>query len=62
MQTKFVARIASNQLVFGGSRDTIADADLNNSELTVELDETNSAFRLRGKDSGGTIREATIAW
>lgn len=62
VNTDDVGRIAVNQLVFGGSRDTIADADLNNSEVTIELDETNSAFRLRAKDSAGTVREATIAW
>jgi hypothetical protein len=60
--TQDVCRVGVEQLVHGGTRDTIADADLNNGELTVELDESNSAFRLRGKDSGGTIREATIAW
>lgn len=62
VSTANVGRIGVDQLVYGGTRDTIADADLNNGELTVELDETNSAFRLRGKDSGGTVREATIAW
>lgn len=56
------AHISMDQLVFGGIQDTVPDADLNNGELTAELDETNSAFRLRGKDSGGTIREAKIAW
>lgn len=56
------ARIATQQLVFGGTRDTMPDANLNNGELTVELDETNAAFRLRGKDSGGVVREATVAW
>lgn len=55
-------RIGVDQLVFGGSRDTFVDADLNNEELTIELDETNSAFRLRGKDSTGTVQEATVAW
>lgn len=62
VDTDDVARIATDQLVFGGTRDTLADTGLNNGELTVELDETNAAFRLRGRDSGGTIREATVAW
>ena len=57
-----VTRIGYEQVVLPALRDTIPDADLNNSELTVELDESNSAFRLRGKDSGGVVREATIAW
>lgn len=60
--TAGVGRIGVDQLVFGGSQDTIADADLNNGEMTVEMDEANSAFRLRGKDSTGNIREATIPW
>ena len=64
VNTAEVARIGGrvSQLVFKAVRDTIADADLNNSELTIELDETNAAFRLRGKDSNGNIQEATVAW
>jgi len=62
INTSGLARISTDQLAFGGVRDTVADADLKNSELVVELDEANSSFRLRGKDSTGTIREATIAW
>jgi len=62
VNTTGVARIGSDQLVFGGTLDTIADADLNNGEVTVELDEANGAFRLRGKDSNGTIQEATISF
>jgi len=60
--TANVSRIGGAQFVFGATRDTIADADLNNGEMTAELDESNSAFRLRGKDSSGTVREATVAW
>lgn len=53
---------APDQLVFTAEQDTIADGDLNNGEMTVEMDEANDAFRLRGRDSTGTIREATIPW
>jgi len=56
------AHVAADQLVFGGTRDTASDADLSNGEMTVEIDEANSAFRLRGKDSTGTVREATVPW
>jgi hypothetical protein len=62
VSTDGAGRIGVDQLVFGGSRDTVADGDLNAGEVTVELDEANGAFRLRGKDSGGTVREATVAW
>jgi len=57
-----VARIGTDQLIFGGTRDQAPDSALENGELLVEMDETNNAFRLRGKDSGGTVREATVAW
>jgi hypothetical protein len=53
---------APDQLVFPATQDTIADADLNNGEMTAEMDESAGAFRLRGKDSNGNIREATVPW
>jgi len=51
-----------DQLVFTATQDTIADGDLNNGEMTAEMDESAGAFRLRGKDSNGNIREATVPW
>jgi hypothetical protein len=60
VSTQGVSRMGADQFVFSGVRDTISDADLNTNELTVELDEANSAFRLRGKDSTGTVQEATV--
>jgi hypothetical protein len=69
VETSGVARIGDgsgtngpDQLVFTAEQDTIADDDLNSGEMTVEMDEANNAFRLRGKDSEGTIQEATISW
>lgn len=57
-----VARIGTDQTVFGGTQDTLPDGNINNGELLVELDEGTGAFRLRGRDSTGTLREATVAW
>jgi hypothetical protein len=69
VSTSNVARIGDGsvsqgpeQLVFTAKQDTIGDDSLNNGEMTAEMDEANDAFRLRGKDSNGTIREATIPW
>lgn len=62
MNNQDAARVGGDQLVFGGSRDTVPDTDLSNGELTVEMDEGAGAFRLRGRDSTGTLREATVAW
>ncbi|WP_121822871.1 hypothetical protein [Halostella salina] len=60
--TPGLARIGADQLVFGGTRDTVTDSNLQNGELTVEMDESAGAFRLRGKDSNGNVREATVPW
>jgi hypothetical protein len=69
VDTPNVARIGDgssatgpNQLVFTAEQDTVTDGDLNSGEMTVEMDEADDAFRLRGKDSNGTVREATIPW
>jgi hypothetical protein len=69
VETAGVARIGDgssddspDQLVFTAEKDTIDDGNLNNGEMTAEMDEANDAFRLRGRDSEGTIREATIPW
>lgn len=56
------ARIECNQMVWGGVQGHIADADLNNEELTVEADETNSQMIIRYKDSAGTVQTSTVAW
>lgn len=54
--------IGADQLLFGGEKDTVDDADIPDGYLTVELDESNGAFRLRGRDSDGTLREASVSW
>lgn len=61
--TANVARIGQNQLVFGGNDGgTIANADLNNGEITIEFDEANTQFIIRGKDSSGTVQTATVTY
>lgn len=60
--TAGVGRIGVNQLAFGGVQDTLADADLNNSELTLDIDETNSQFIIRAKTSGGTVVTGTVGY
>lgn len=55
-------RITVDQLVYGATQDTFANADLNNGEMTIDADEANSQFILRYKDSNGTVQTATIAW
>lgn len=57
LSTDDLARIGTNQLVFGGVRDTISDSNINNSEITIEIDERTDSSRLfsRLKDSGGTV-------
>jgi hypothetical protein len=69
VETPDIARIGDgsaargpDQFVFTAQKDTINDGDLNNGEMTVEMDEANDAFRLRGRDSEGKIREARIPW
>lgn len=57
-----VARIGGNQLVFGGVSGSISDGDLNNSELTLEFDEGNTNFVIRGKDSSGNVQSATVSY
>lgn len=57
-----VARIGSDQLVFSGVSGTMPDASLNNSEITLEIDEANSQFVIRGKDSSGTVITGTVAY
>lgn len=62
MSLEYGGRIGVNQLVFGGVAGTIADADLNNQEITVEADEANSNMIIRYKDSTGVVQTATITW
>jgi hypothetical protein len=54
------ARVGGDQLVFGGARDTVPDADLAPNDMTVEIDEASGVFRLRGKNSNGNIIEGTV--
>lgn len=57
-----LGRIGVEQLVFGGQQNTIADADLANGELTIEADEATSQFKIRYKDSSGTVQTGTITF
>lgn len=61
VHTADVARVGCNQLVFGGNDGgTIGDTDLEPNEITVQFDEANTQFVIRGKDGGGTVREGTV--
>lgn len=44
------------------SRKGRTDADLSPNDVTVEVDETNGVFRLRGKDSNGNVIERTVSY
>jgi hypothetical protein len=67
--TSQVARIgtsgASNpsprQLVWQGA-EQLPDADYRTEEVTLFMDEANGQFVIKGKDSSGTIRTATLSW
>jgi hypothetical protein len=62
VDTQGVARIGESQLVFSAVQDTIADADLNNSEVTIDIDETGSQFIIRAKESDGTVVTGTVGY
>jgi len=62
VSTDDVMRLASRQLVvpaFNGG--TIADADLNNQEVTVEANSAEDALTFRYKTSGGTVKTGTVS-
>ena len=60
VETAGTAHINVDQLRFGAVEGTIPDAELDAQELTVEADEDNSEFKIRYKDSGGTIQTGSI--
>lgn len=60
--TDYTARIGTKQTVIGAvDGGQIADADLNNSELTFELDEANSNIVFRVKNSSGTVKTGKVS-
>ncbi len=67
--TPQVARIGTStspdpsprQLVWQGS-EQLADGDYVPGEVTLFMDESSGEFVLKGKDSGGTVREARVSW
>lgn len=58
--TANVGRVGVDQLVFGAVQDTLADANLNNSELTLDIDETNGQVIARLKNSAGAVKQSTV--
>jgi len=59
-----VARISGDVdgVIMGTSEFTVGDADLNNEEMTIQIDESAGAFRLVARDSNGTIQSANVSW
>lgn len=69
VKTPKVARIGMSgtsdpsprQLVWQGV-EQLSDADYVENEVSLYMDETNGQFVIKGKDSNGNIREATLPW
>lgn len=62
VNTQGIARMSPNQLVFGASSGgTIANADLNNQELTVQANSAEDGLVFRYKTSGGTVKTGTVS-
>lgn len=56
------AKIGADQLTWQTKNAQVADADLDNTEMTIDADETNGQFVFRYKDSTGTVKTATMSW
>lgn len=65
VQTAGNARIGDpeqGQTSITGLNGNIADADLQNQDLCIDIDEANTQFVIRAKDSTGTVVTGTVAY
>lgn len=52
--------IGGDQVRFGATQGTLANSDLNNGQITFEIDEANTQIVIKAKDSGGTVTTGTV--